>query len=186
MKRSGIYKITNKITGCVYIGSSRDLEVRLSKYKESECPVTRYIKESIKTHGINNHEIKVICLFDSDIPKKELEIYEDGFILIYLNRLGEDMILNSRCNDRKKWMSKRYKLSRKKNGNHGIFGKDNKLSKKVNQYSLDGTFIKTWDSIHDIYRFYNKEINGNITMCCTGKRNQAYGFKWSYYNEKES
>ena len=71
------------------------------------------------------------------------------------------------------------------NGTYGKFGKDNNTSKKVNQYSLDNNFIKTWDSIHDIYRFYDKEMN-HISSVCTGKRNQAYGFKWSHYNEKES
>ena len=65
------------------------------------------------------------------------------------------------------------------------FWKYSKNSKKVNQYDLEWNFIKTWDSIHDIYRFYDKEMN-HISSVCTGKRNQAYGFKWSHYNEKES
>ena len=182
---AGIYRITNLITGCVYIGSSKDLYKRLSRYEQPKCNVTKDIKESILTYGIDNHEIKIICEFDSDISVKELHTYEDSFILLYVNRLGEDKVFNSYCNDKKKFMSKRYKLTQKNNGYHGMFGINHIRSKKINQYTKDNVFVKTWDSMMDVERElgYN---NSYISSVCTGKRNQAYGFKWLYYNEKES
>ena len=67
------------------------------------------------------------------------------------------------------------------------------LSKPINQYDLDGNFIKTWYSSYDIQRElgYN---HSNITRCCKGgffseQRNkwvnvtQAYGYKWEYADE---
>lgn len=60
------------------------------------------------------------------------------------------------------------------------YGKENKTSKKVNQYDLDGNFIKTWDSIMDVERKL-KINNGNISSCCNGKKNNAGGFIWKHY-----
>ena len=60
------------------------------------------------------------------------------------------------------------------------YGKKNKTSKKVNQYDLNGNFIKTWDSIMDVERKL-KINNGNISSCCNGKKNNAGGFIWKHY-----
>ena len=58
-------------------------------------------------------------------------------------------------------------------------GKENARSKIVNQYDLEGNFIKQWYCIKDI----EKELgcnNRNISACCRHKRPTAYGFKWEY------
>ncbi len=60
-----------------------------------------------------------------------------------------------------------------------VYWKDNKTSKKVNQYTLDWEFIKTWDSMADILREL-KVSAWNICQCCTWKRNKASGFIWKY------
>jgi len=47
----------------------------------------------------------------------------------------------------------------------------------IEQYELDGTFIKLWNSLYDI----EKELNfstGNISNCCNNKTKNAYGFIW--------
>lgn len=49
--------------------------------------------------------------------------------------------------------------------------------KKVNQYDLEGNFIKTWDSIS----LAKKELGINhISDCCNGKRNKAGDYIWRY------
>ena len=58
-----------------------------------------------------------------------------------------------------------------------------KISKKVNQYKLDGEFIKTWNSMREVERVLNIK-NQLISLCCLGKRNKAGGFKWKYYEEE--
>ena len=62
------------------------------------------------------------------------------------------------------------------------YGKDNVLSVKVNQYSLDGIFIKTWFCIKDVERQL-KFDNRNICACCRHKRNTAYGYIWRYIDD---
>lgn len=54
-----------------------------------------------------------------------------------------------------------------------------KISRKINQYSLYGEFIREWPSSNEIKRTTGFH-RGNITECCLGKRKTAYGFKWSY------
>ena len=50
-------------------------------------------------------------------------------------------------------------------------------SKKINQYDLEGNFIKKWSSINDAIRFYN---NKAIEFCCVGKRKTASGYVWKF------
>lgn len=51
--------------------------------------------------------------------------------------------------------------------------------KPIDQYTLDGTFVKTWSSAREIEREFGIS-NGNISECCKGKRKTAGGFIWKY------
>jgi hypothetical protein len=55
--------------------------------------------------------------------------------------------------------------------------------KKVNQYDLDGNFIKTWNSSAEICRVCGFKKRGNITACCKKRKHckTAYGYIWKYY-----
>ena len=49
----------------------------------------------------------------------------------------------------------------------------------INQYDLEGNFIKEWDSALDASIELN--INRqNITACCTKRAKTTGGFKWKY------
>ena len=52
-------------------------------------------------------------------------------------------------------------------------------SRHINQYTLDGKFIKKWDSARDIKRELGYSPS-NIITCCNGKYRQAYGYIWKY------
>lgn len=58
-------------------------------------------------------------------------------------------------------------------------GKKGNRSVPVNQYSLDGKFIRTYSSKKEAARFFGYE-NGRfwIKDCIQGKREEAFGFKW--------
>lgn len=51
--------------------------------------------------------------------------------------------------------------------------------KPILQLSLDGIFIKEWESIALAERELNV-CSGKISMVCNGKRNMAFGFKWKF------
>lgn len=58
-------------------------------------------------------------------------------------------------------------------------GKEHCRSVKVNQYDLQGNFIKTWYCVKDIERELGFD-NRNICACCRGKKTTAYKYKWEY------
>ena len=65
-------------------------------------------------------------------------------------------------------------------------GRDNSnLSKKINQYSLDGKFIKTWDSIASVEERL-KIACGSIVKCCKNQLKSAGNYVWRYYNGDNS
>lgn len=57
------------------------------------------------------------------------------------------------------------------------------VKKAILQYSLDGKFIKKWDSISQAAKEYNTTKN-NIISCLKNKNNRtvAVGYKWEYEN----
>ena len=50
-------------------------------------------------------------------------------------------------------------------------------SKAINQYSLDGTFIRSWSGIAEAQRTLHI---GNISYVCNGKRKQSGGYIWKF------
>lgn len=73
------------------------------------------------------------------------------------------------------WCTKEY------NENYGTRNNRiaNTLSKKVNQYDLQGNLIKKWFNLREITLNTNyKKIT--IMYCCRGKLKTAYGYVWKY------
>ena len=61
-----------------------------------------------------------------------------------------------------------------------------KNAKTVYQYSLDGKFIKEWNSTTEIKEMLGFKKCG-ILSCCSGKQNKAYGYIWLHEkNDKEA
>ena len=56
------------------------------------------------------------------------------------------------------------------------------LSKPVNQYDLNGNFIRTYGSITEASYVICNNIHGssNISKVCKGQRNTYKGYKWKY------
>lgn len=61
----------------------------------------------------------------------------------------------------------------------GLFSKDHPASKSVNQYSINGDFIKRWDSLVDIKHELGFNIT-NISSCCNGKLKTSNKFIWKH------
>lgn len=76
--------------------------------------------------------------------------------------------------DNLEWCTKKYNLSY---GTHAI-RQAKSCSKTVYQYTLDGKFIKKWESTSECQR--NGFTSGNISGCCNGKRKTHRGYIWSY------
>lgn len=75
---------------------------------------------------------------------------------------------------------------RKYNINYGSRNKivaekciNGKCSKTVLQYDKEGNFIREWPSGWEVQR-QTGYLRGNISLCCSGKYKQAYGYVWKY------
>lgn len=65
--------------------------------------------------------------------------------------------------------------------NKGKTGGISKRRKKVEQYTLDGIYLKTWEYAGVAAKEYSCSIS-NITMCACGRTKSAVGYKWVYEN----
>ena len=83
----------------------------------------------------------------------------------------KDECKTNNCVNNLEWCSYLY------NNTYGT--KLEKVSKCIDQYKKDGTFIKTWSSTQEAERSgFN---HGNIILCCKGKRITHKGYIWKYH-----
>lgn len=54
------------------------------------------------------------------------------------------------------------------------------FEKPINQYTLEGIFIRTWKSASDVHRELSISFK-NISQCLKGDRRIAGGYYWKYY-----
>ena len=92
--------------------------------------------------------------------------------LTEINHIDEDKT-NNRV-DNLEWKS------HKGNCNHGTRNKRmaKTKSKKVLQFTLDGVFVREWESTRECGR--NGFNYSSVCQCCNGKKPHYKGFKWCY------
>lgn len=60
-----------------------------------------------------------------------------------------------------------------------------KVKKPIEQYTLDGIFIKKWDSIIEACNFYNMTNSSNLIKVLKGKGKSCNGYYWKYIKIQE-
>lgn len=71
------------------------------------------------------------------------------------------------------------KISEAHKGKPHPIQKNNPLiSKKVYQYTLEGEFVRKWDSVNECAR--NGYSLGHVAACCRGERHTHKGYIWKY------
>lgn len=51
----------------------------------------------------------------------------------------------------------------------------------INQYTMDGVFVRQYESLQDAGKEYGSRTSDKtIGQCCSGKQKMAYGFLWKY------
>ena len=64
--------------------------------------------------------------------------------------------------------------------NHNSQINNEKKSKKVGQYTLEGELMKIYPSVGECYR--NGFNKGHVAACCRGEQNYHKGYIWKYVN----
>lgn len=161
-----IYKVTNNINGKIYIGQTRQsIERRWSQHiTNSKLEQTHSLLDmAIKKYGKDNFTVKCI---------KEISTETKQELINMLNIKEKEYIIKFN--------------SSYKQGNYNITDGGEKTSPTclvpVDQYSLDGKYIKTYQGMIDISYDLNisEDCFANISACCNGRKVTAYGYIWRY------
>lgn len=145
-------------------------------------------KERILKYGTNTQGYLNVCLCVNK-QRKMFAVHRlvaETFIaninnLPQVNHIDENK--HNNCVSNLEWCTSKY------NNNYGtcaqralltrIIRNSKTAPKKIDQYSLDGKFIKTWNSGTELVKcgFHN----GNICSCCNGLLKTSKGYIWKYH-----
>jgi len=156
---SGIYKITNKVNGKFYIGSSLDIKQRWKYHRnmlKSGAHDNQHLQNSYNKHGKENFIFEVLCEIDDtqiEILKAEqkvLDKYKNTWDMLYniAHFVSSGMKGRSHTEKAKKTLSE--KLSGE---NHPHYGKPvgeewrRKISKAKKRFSdkQEKAFLRRWE-----------------------------------------
>lgn len=159
-----VYKTTNKINNYIYIGVHRtdvdvdDGYIGCGLYKSSKRFKKYKFHNAVKKYGASNFKRETLF---------EYEDSENGKILAYKK---EAELVN------------REFLKRKNVYNTCLGGKvpSSVFEKQVCQYTLDGVFVKLWNSLSEIESELNINTS-NISAACINK-SYSRNYQWRYYS----
>jgi len=169
------------------------------------------LQRALRLHGIEKFSFEIICeVPNEDLDAREIQeiaerntIVPNGYNLqkggkmktphpttrakISQTRKGRTGMKHTE--ETKKKMSESHKGEKSY-----LFGKvytdeekeqmmlNSRSAKKVNQYTLDEKFIKTWASVTQIRRELN---NASVSLVCNGVLKTSGGFKWTWNTGSE-
>lgn len=170
----GLYQISNfgRVKSLKYHRSDKERILKPKKEKNGYLQINLYKDEKLKTMFIHrlvaNAFIPNEDIFKTQINHKDENKENNNVNNLEFSTPKE----NSNYGTRNERMAKA-KI------NHP------KKSKQVNQYSLDGNFIRSFPSTMEIERQLGFS-NVCISACCLGKQKTAYNYIWKYINNEES
>lgn len=185
-----LYRISN-------LGRVKSLERCIKKRDGKVCYVKeKILKLTLSKNGYlrvtlhkdnkpfidNRYVHRLVALHFLDITNFKLTLNENKceFDLnkLQINHKDEDKTNN--CVDNLEWCTHKY------NSNYGTKTERShqKLRKKVNQYDLNGNFIRTWNYRGEIKEKLGFSIS-NISNCLKGRTRTAGEFIWKYADDNK-
>ena len=158
----GVYKFENKINHKIYIGQSSNLEERYKKHIQNINDLNKdtYFYRALRKYGLQNFEYTILEEFEY-FDQQQLDQLEDYYIKKYNSLLpdGYNMIPG------------------------GSNGSGLAKRKIVQQYTLDGVFIKEYPSAKEASKQTGVEYS-DICACCRENTTKklAGNFQWKYKN----
>lgn len=167
---TGVYKILNNITGDFYIGSSCSIMGRWYNHKrvlKKGQSHNQHLQRAWNKYGADAFEFIVL-----EECTREIMIDREQF---YLDSLKPVYNIRKQCGDTSKssvQLSDEAKRRRQVNST---------LGKKVNQFNLNGVFIREFPSVSEAARTI-KCRPSQIFEVLKGDRKSCKGYQWSYSN----
>lgn len=161
-----IYIMTNLITHKQYVGQTMHTITDRYKHHIHEAKFykdTMYIHESMRKYGFDNFSV-------------------DELMCIEVNTKQE---LSEKLNQWEKHYIQTYNTLKPNGYNLSIGGSGLKEKGKilVDEYDLDGNYIKTHNSLIDAARSVGSNRHTSISRCCNGKNKFAFQRVWRFHGE---
>ena len=160
MKISGVYKITNTITGDFYIGSSKNIKSRWANHKcqstWNECPNNPMYLDMQK-YGVDNFVFEIL----EEVEAEKLKEMEQQFIEklqpTYNNRNANGWNI-----ERRKETNKEYQKEYRKTDKCKEYHKQYQKTDKYKEYQKSDKRKKANKKYYNQLCFYNGET---LTLC---------------------
>ncbi len=201
MSQYVIYKITNP-KGQIYIGQTCNYEKRMLDYSNLRCRTQKLLYKSLLEFGFNYHKVEIykittlencnndeveaikVCNSYNKLNPNGLNLIPGGRGITYR---GHEMPESVKESIRIKLTGRVRSEEECKNISKGKIGKKVKKEtieksakgrhKPILQYSLDGEFIREWESLKEASIKLNINYS-TISNCCKEKSNHAGKFIW--------
>ena len=206
-----IYKITNTINNKIYIGKTvNTIEYRWHQHvreAHNKKNTNILLHNAINKYGYNKFTIEVLEQCDNEMLNEKEKLYIYLYDSFYKKGKGYNMTQGGdggcKYNDKEilelwnqglniKQIAQQLKARPQTIGIHlrnyisheEIKKRQDNLNKKaVEQYTLDGKFLYTWDSATDAARELGLAGGSHISGCCRHKEFSASGFLWKYVED---
>ena len=189
MKKTTIYRIVNKHTGMCYIGQTTDLKKRIQNHFTSAL-ISGNVgswNDVIRQYGLHSFEVNVLL----EIDQKE-EFYDSKIALILENYFIDKYdSINNGYNSVKNIFQSDFNESnhvndkkRKEERNPKPHSNRGKQKRSVNQYDLEGNFIRRFDTVSGA-GYETETSKGAISICCQRKKPTANGYMWQYEDDDD-
>jgi len=167
---SGVYRIRNTLNDKVYIGSTNNFMARFRGHKTSfkrNISENKYLQELYNKYGISCFKFEILEYCRVEKLKEVEQKYINQTLELY------NICKNSRSPSGVK-RSDEYKIKMSKT-----------KSKQVYQYNKSMNLINVYPSVK-LASIITKINDGNISMCCIGKRKSAGNYIWNYQGSELS
>lgn len=183
-----LYQVSNfgKVKSLNYRRSGKERILKPSNDGKGYVIVDLY-KNGEKKH-FKVHQLVALAFIPNDNPIEKIEINhkdENKQNNHVDNLCWCSHIKNINYGTRNERVSEKLKDKFKDKENHPMYRKHHteeakqKMSKPILQFTLEGIFVRYWDSATTASRELNLN-QGSICMCCKGKRNKCGEFIWKY------
>ena len=177
MKQIGVYKITSP-TNKIYIGQSTDIDKRWYHYNKLRCKGQPQLYNSLKFHGAENHTFEILEICNAtQLDERELSHKQT-----HTEQHGWDSVMFTMLNDGKggnKSTSTKQKMSLA----------STKQNRKINAYTLDGTFVSTFNSASEAKSILFADINENtgsiLSSCRRDKQKTCRGYIFQFTDDDQ-
>lgn len=189
---TGVYTITNKINGKMYVGSTEEVFRKRWQRHKSELKKgihsNGHIQNSVNKYGLENFEFEILqecgpefCLSFEQYWRNVLMTYDEnfGYDICYVagKTTGYKHTDESKSKMRGIPKSEEYK----KNMSFIKRGGKNPRARAVLQLTKEGKLIKEWEGLGVAARALDMNYQ-TISGCCRKERPTAGGFRWEYAN----